>query len=88
MTKKERGRMNLAKTKETKEEKKKKEGKKAHTHEFSLGGSTLLVVRIKNPLLHDRFIVRVLKDVLRPLRGQVHIRSMCGRARNGRRGNC
>ena len=74
--------MNLAKKK-----KKKREGRKAHTHEFSFGESILLVVRVRNPFLQDRFIVRVLKDVLKPLRGQVHIRSTYGRARNGRRGN-
>ena len=79
MTKK-RGRMNLAKTK-------KKEGRKVDTHEFGLGGNTPLVIRIRNPLLQDKFIVRVLKDVLRPLRGQVHIKSTCSRAGNGRRDN-
>ena len=38
-------------------------------------------------LFRDRFIVQVLKDVLRPPRRQVHIRSTCGRVGNGRRGN-
>ena len=78
--KKKKGRMNLAKIK-------KKEGRKAHTHEFGLEGNTLLVVRFKNHLLQDRFIVRVLKDVLRPFKGQVCIRSMRGRAGIGRRGS-
>ena len=63
------------------------EWKKAHTCEFDLEGSTLLVIRIINPLFQDGFIFQVLKDVLRPLRGQAHIRSTCGQARNGRRGN-
>ena len=72
--------MDLAKTK-------KKEGRKAHTHEFGLGGNTPLVIRIINPLLQDMFDIRVLKDILRPLKGQVYIRSTCGRARNGRWGN-
>ena len=61
--------MNLAK----KKKKKKKEGRKAHTHEFGLGRNTFLFVRIRNPLLQDRFIVRILKDIFRPLRGQVHM---------------
>ena len=72
--------MNLAKT---------KIGRKGerHTHEFGFGGNILFFVRIRNPLLQDRFIVRVLKDVLRPLRRQVHIRTTFGRAGNGKRGN-
>ena len=82
MTKK-RGKNELGK----KKKKNRKEGRKAHTHEFGLGGNILFFIRIRNPLLQDRFIIRVLKDVLRPLKGQVYIRSTCGRARNGRWGN-
>ena len=46
---------------------KKKKGK-THTHEVRLGWSTLFV-RVRNPLLQDRLIVRILKNVLKPLRG-------------------
>ena len=74
--------MNLAKKK-----KNRKEGRKAHTHEFGLGGNILFFIRIRNPLLQDRFIIRVLKDVLRPLGRQVHISTTCGRDGNGKRGN-
>ena len=80
MTKK-RGKNELGKNKNW------KEGRKAHTHEFGLGGNTPLVIKIINPLLQDMFVIRVLKDILRPLKGQVYIRSTCGRARNGRWGN-
>ena len=66
---------------------KKKEGKKAHTHVFGLRVNTLLFIRIKNPLLFGGLIVRILKNVLRPFRGQVCIRPICSRTRNGRRGN-
>ena len=76
--------MNLAKKEKIK---KGKEGRKAHTHEFDLGGNILLFVRIRNPLLRDRFIIWVLKDVLRPLRRQVHIRTTCGRVGDGRMSN-
>ena len=36
---------------------------------------------------YDRLIVRILKNVLRPLRRQVHIRPANGKTRDGRRGN-
>ena len=60
---------------------------KAHTHKFSLGISTLLLIKLKNPLLYDELIIRILKNVLRPLKGQVRIWPVNGRTRDGRRGN-
>ena len=67
----------IYKVKITKEEginlaKKKGEGKR-HIHEFSLGVDTLLFIRVRNPLLFSRLIIRILKNVLGPFRGQVRI---------------
>ena len=56
-------------TKEEKCELSKKKKGKTHTHEFRLGWSTLLFVRVRNPLLQDRLIIKILKNVLKPLRG-------------------
>ena len=49
--------------------------------------STLLFLRIRNPLLHGGLIIKILKNVLRSLRRQVRVRSVCDRAWDGRRGN-
>ena len=40
-----------------------------HTHELGLMVSTLLFIKIKNPLLHGGFIIRILKNILKSLRG-------------------
>ena len=57
-----------------KEKKKKKselsrKEEKTHTHKLRLGWSTLLFVRVRNPLLQDRRIIRILKNVIGPLKG-------------------
>ena len=61
--------------------------KKARTHEFGLGGSALLFIRVRNSLLQDGLILRILKNVLKLLGGQVCIRTTHGRTRNGGRGD-
>ena len=78
-----------------KKEKKKKRKKKKelnkigeiHTPELGLMVTTLLLIRIRNPLLHGGFVIRILKNLVRSLRRRVCIRPKCSRARDGRRGN-
>ena len=48
---------------------------------------TFLLIKIRDPLLYGGFVIRILKKLLKSLRGQVCIRPMCGRARDGRKSN-
>ena len=49
--------------------------------------TTLLLIRVRNPLLHGGFIIIILKHLLRSLRGQDCIRPTCSKVRDERRGN-
>ena len=69
--------------------KKKKKGrgerkkKKKHIPMNSvLKGGTFLFVRVRNSLLQDGLILRILKNVLKLLEGQVRIRTTNGKAGN------
>ena len=87
--KRRRKRRAMIKKKKRKKEKKKELNKigEIHTPELGLMVTTLLLIRIRNPLLHGGFVIRILKNLVRSLRRQVCIRPKCSRARDGRRGN-
>ena len=87
--KRRRKRRAMIKKKKRKKEKKKELNKigEIHTPELGLMVTTLLLIRIRNPLLHGGFVIRILKNLVRSLRRQFCIRPKCSRARDGRRGN-
>ena len=58
-----------------------------HTYELGLIVTTLLLIRIKNLLLHGGFVIKILKNLIRSLKGQVYIRPTFSRVRDGIRGN-
>jgi len=48
-------------------EEKLKQGQETHTHGLSLVLTNNIIIRIRNPLLRNGLILRILKDLLRSL---------------------